>query len=275
MTSGKLRIMAIGAHPDDCDVKVGGTAILYARAGHQVKFVSATNGDTGHHQMGGGVLARRRFAEAQEAAETAGIEYEVLDIHNGQLLPTLENRWQIVRIIREFAPDIVITHRPNDYHPDHRYTSQIVQDSAYTITIPNVAALTPALEQNCVFAYMSDDFTKPCAFQADVTVVIDDVLDDKMRMLACHESQFFEWLPFNRSQGQVPDGHAERLSWLTERQAPRFASVAEKHRESIASFYGPERAAGARHAEAFEICEYGRRPCRGELYRLFPFFDGP
>ena len=272
MAKCKLRIMAIGAHPDDCDVKVGGTAILFAKAGNAVKFVSATNGDTGHHEMGGGPLARRRFREAMAAAKVAQIEYEVLDVHNGQLLPTLENRWRIVRIIREFKPDLVITHRPNDYHPDHRYTSQIVQDSAYTVTIPNVMALTPHLEDNPVFAYMSDGFRKPCAFQPDVIVAIDKVLKKKMRMLHCHESQFYEWLPYNHGLSGVPVDPKERLGWLADWRAPRYAEVADSYRELLGEFYGPRRAAAVKYAEAFEICEYGRQPSGDELRKLFPFF---
>ncbi len=270
MSGQPLRIMAIGAHPDDCDVKVGGAAILWSRAGHFVKFVSATNGDTGHHRMGGGPLARRRRDEAAAAAAVAGIEYEVLDIHNGQLEPTLANRWKIVRIIREFAPDLVITHRPNDYHPDHRYTSQIVQDSAYTVTIPNVMALTPHLEKNPVFAYMSDDFSKPCRFEPDVAVAIDSVLDDKIRMLDCHKSQFYEWLPYNAGISDVPADPSERMKWLADWRAPRFAKVANDCRELLRQLYGGSPGAKARHAEAFEICEYGTQPEADDLARLFP-----
>jgi len=272
MPDEKLRVMAVGAHPDDCDEKVGGAAILYSRAGHEVKFVSATNGDTGHHEMGGGTLARRRFEEAQAAAKIAGIEYEILEIHNGQLTPTIENRWTIVEIIRRFRPDLVITHRPNDYHPDHRYTSQIVQDAAYTVTIPNVAALTPHLRYNPVFAYMSDRFQKPCPFTPDVAVAIDEVIDEKVRMLDCHESQFYEWLPYNHGIEDVPEGREERLEWLKDWRGAGYAQVADRFRGILEKLYGKGRGAGIRYAEAFEICEYGRTPEADELPRLFPFF---
>ncbi|MHC4712606.1 MAG: PIG-L deacetylase family protein [Planctomycetota bacterium] len=273
MPERQLRLLAIGAHPDDCDVKVGGLAVLYARAGHKVKFVAATNGDTGHHEMGGGPLARRRLAEAQAAAKVAGIEYEVLDIHNGQLLPTLENRWRIVEIIRRFCPDLVITHRPNDYHPDHRYTSQIVQDSAYTVTIPNVAALTAHLRRNPVFAYMSDRFEKPYPFQADVVVSIDPVFRRKMRMLDCHESQFYEWLPYNAGRKKPPKDRRKRLKWLIEWRAPAFADIAEKHRDRLKALYGDRKGARVRYAEAFEVCEYGAPLTEAKRRKLFPFFD--
>src|SRR5574338_957126 len=94
----KLRVIAIGAHPDDCDIKFGGTAAKLARQGHLVKFLSVTNGDAGHQQMGGGELARRRYKETQESARRLGIaEYEVLDNHDGELLPSIEVRRQVIR----------------------------------------------------------------------------------------------------------------------------------------------------------------------------------
>src|SRR5229473_970550 len=79
--NGTLRIIAFGAHPDDCDQKAGGTAAKWAAQGHQVKFVAVTNGDAGHQTKGGGALAKRRRAEAMESAKRLGIEYEVLDNH--------------------------------------------------------------------------------------------------------------------------------------------------------------------------------------------------
>jgi LmbE family N-acetylglucosaminyl deacetylase len=273
MADKVLRVLALGAHPDDCDVKVGGLAVKYARQGHQVKFVSLTNGDTGHHEMGGGPLARRRYEEAQRSARIAGIEYQILDIHNGQLLPTLENRWLLVRIIREFRPDLLITHRPNDYHPDHRYTSQLVQDAAYTVTIPNVAALTPHLPGNPVIAYMSDSFQRPYPFTPDVVVGIDDVLTEKFDMLHCHVSQFYEWLPYNQGiLDQVPEDAQARRAWLQEWRAPYFARIADQYRDLLYKWYGPERGTEIQYAEALEICEYGASLTEVNTPILFPFF---
>jgi LmbE family N-acetylglucosaminyl deacetylase len=273
MAQRVLRVLAFGAHPDDCDSKLGGLAIKYARAGHRVKFVAVTNGDTGHHEMGGGPLARRRYEEAQRAAQVAGIEYEVLDIHNGQLLPTLENRWLLVRITREFGPDLVVTHRPNDYHPDHRYTSQLVQDAAYTVTIPNVAALTPHLAANPVIAYMSDRFQKPYPFSPDVAVGIDDVIEQKLDMLDCHVSQFYEWLPYNQGiLDQVPEGPAERREWLRQQRAPSCTRVADDYRHLLVRWYGSERGTQIRYAEALEACEYGAPLTEENIPVLFPFF---
>src|SRR5437868_12091427 len=107
-----LRIICFGAHPDDCEIQAGGTAAMWAAKGHKVKFVSVTNGDIGHWRDAGGPLARRRAAEVHEAARILGITTEVLDIHDGELLPTLENRRTLTRLIREWNADIVMGPRP-------------------------------------------------------------------------------------------------------------------------------------------------------------------
>jgi len=271
--SEPLRILAFGAHPDDCDICVGGLAVKYARLGHKVKFVSVTNGDTGHFSIGGGPLARRRQQEAQRSAAIAGIEYEVLDIHNGQLLPTLENRWTIVRIIREFKPDLVITNRPNDYHPDHRYTSQLISDAAYTVTIPNVQALTPHLMYNPVVAYWGDNFKRPYPFTPDVAISIDDVIETKLDMLNCHDSQFYEWLPYNQNiLDQVPDDPHERRAWMAAQRLPKMEEEANRCRELLKKLYGEERGSQVKYAEALEFGEYGGAVNEETFARLFPFF---
>lgn len=166
-SDGKLRIICFGAHPDDCEYQVGGMAAKWAAAGHKVKFVSTTNGDIGHFRMSGGPLAQRRTAEAQEAARILGIETEVLDIHDGELMPTLQNRKKFVRLIRQWKADLVMTHRPNDYHPDHRYTGVLVMDSAYMVTVPFFCPDVPALKRNPVFMYFRDRFQKPTPFMRE------------------------------------------------------------------------------------------------------------
>ncbi len=267
-----VRILVFGAHPDDCDVKVGGFAIKHAQLGNIVKFVSLTNGDTGHYKMGGGPLARRRYKEAQKSAKIANIEYEIYDIHNGQLLPSLENRRRVVEEVRKFQADLILTHRPNDYHPDHRYTSQLVQDAAYTVTIPNVSALTPFLIKNPVIAYVSDDFKRPYSFSPDIVVSIDDVVDKKFDMLNCHKSQFYEWLPYNKNiLEQVPESSEERKRWLKNQRGPNFREIANKYRDQLRKRYGEEVGSKVIYSEAFEICEYGRKPTEGDIKILFPF----
>src|SRR5262245_7549266 len=172
---GKLRVIAFGAHPDDCELKAGGVAARWAALGHHVKFVSVTNGDVGHWRLAGGPLALRRKAEVQKCARILGIATEVLDIHDGELLPTLENRRAITRLIREWQADLVLSHRPNDYHPDHRNVGVLVQDAAYMVTVPFFCPDTPYLKHNPIFLFFEDRFTKPNRFSADIVVAVDDV----------------------------------------------------------------------------------------------------
>jgi LmbE family N-acetylglucosaminyl deacetylase len=263
-----LRIIMIGAHPDDCDQDGGGTAILFAAMGHAVKFVSVTNGDAGHQTTGGGALAKRRMAEAQEAGRRFGVTYDVLDNHDGELLPGLPIRLQIIRKIREWNADIVIAPRPNDYHPDHRYTGVLVQDAAYMVAVPNVAPDTPPLKKNPVFLYFQDFFQRPNPFRPDVAVDITAVYDQKISGLDAHESQVYEWLPWIGGYlDQVPATPADRKKWLAkDRAVPITGDV----RRSLQNGYGKDRGDKVLQAEAFEICEYGRQPNVEEIKRLFP-----
>ncbi len=266
---GKLRVIAFGAHPDDCDGRAGGTAAKFAAMGHLVKFVSVTNGDAGHQSEGGGALAKRRRAEAAEAGKRLGIaEYITLDNHDGELMPTLQVRQQIIRLIRQWNADIVLAPRPNDYHPDHRYTGMLVQDAAYMVVVPNVCPDTPALRDNPVFMYFQDGFQKPAPFRPDIAVDIDDVWEKKMDGFDAHVSQMYEWLPWvDHTLDRVPKDPAERRKWIGSR---RDRDVSPAIRQALIKWYGPERGKQIRHAEAFEICEFGQRPNEATLRKLFP-----
>lgn len=266
----KLNVIVIGAHPDDADIRAGGTAIKYAKAGHNVLFVSLTNGDAGHHEKGGGALARIRRAEAAEAGKRFGVEYMVLDNHDGELMPTLENRLEVIRLIRKWNADIVMGPRPNDYHPDHRNAAILVQDAAYMVIVPNVASDVPPLEKNPVFMYVEDRFQKPYPFEPDIAVDVTNEFEQKVYAMAAHESQMFEWLPWTGQRlDQVPKTEKERLKWLAEWRKPVNSDDVKK---SLVKWYGADKAANIEIAEAFEICEYGRRPSEEELKKLFPFF---
>jgi LmbE family N-acetylglucosaminyl deacetylase len=269
----QLRILVIGAHPDDPE-KVGGTMAKFIEKGHKVRLVSLTNGNAGHFEMGGGPLAQRRYRETQCAGGAIGAEYIVLDNDDGKLLPTLENREEVIRQIREFQADIVISHRPNDYHPDHRNTGLLVRDAAYMVTVPNIVASVPHLMKNPVFMYMSDRFTEPSPFVPDIVVAIDDVIEEKIDMYHCHESQMYEWLPYNRGDlGSVPSDPSERRDWLAETRGFRSSRPGETYRELLIQLYGQEMGSQVRQAEAFQVSEYGSQPSLEELKRLFPFFD--
>jgi LmbE family N-acetylglucosaminyl deacetylase len=271
---GKLRIICFGAHPDDCELRVGGAAIMWAAQGHHVKFVSVTNGDIGHWRQAGGPLARRRQSEVEQAARVLGITTEVLDIHDGELLPTLENRRTITRLIREWKADMVMSHRPNDYHPDHRYTGVLVQDAAFMVTVPFFCPDVPPLANNPVFLFYTDSFKKPNPFQADIAVSIDTVIERKLDALDALESQFYEGGAGGSADliPKEPAQQQERRRQVRAGHARRFQAVAQRYRAKLADWYGKDQAGTIQHAEAFEICEYGRQPTKAELARLFPFF---
>lgn len=270
---GKLRIIIFGAHPDDAEYFGAGVAMKWARAGHHVKLVSATNGDVGHWQIAGGPLAQRRKAEVLEVARRMGVTTEVLDIHDGEILPTLENRRTFTRLIREWNADVVITNRPNDYHPDHRYTSILVQDSAYMVTVPFFGLDAPPLKKNPVFAYAGDRFKRPYPFTPDLAVAIDEVMEPTLDALLVMESQIQEGGANGNATLFPADatGKQQRTAAVRKSLAGRYARNANNYREALAKFYGEERARQVKYAQAFEICEYGSQPSPEQIRKLFPF----
>jgi LmbE family N-acetylglucosaminyl deacetylase len=266
-----LNIIVFGAHPDDCDIRAGGAAIKWAKLGHHVRFVSLTNGDAGHQTEGGAALGVRRRAEAQEAGKRFGVDYVVLDNHDGELMPDLNVRGQVIRQIRQWKADLVLAPRPNDYHPDHRYTGVLVQDAAYMVTVPNVASDTPALRDNPVFMYVQDGFQKPAPFRPDVAVSLDDVIDQKIYALDAHVSQFYEWLAWHEKiLDKVPADKDARLKWLKETWG-REDKLTPDIRTALVKRYGAAAGGKVTYAEAFEICEYGAQPDEARLKQLFPF----
>ena len=269
---GKLRIICFGAHPDDCELQAGGVAAMWAAKGHKVKFVSVTNGDIGHWRDAGGPLARRRTAEVQEAARILGITTEVLDIHDGELLPTLENRRILTRLIREWKADIVMGPRPNDYHPDHRYTGVLVQDAAYMVTVPYFCPDIPFLRRNPVFLYYPDGFQKPNSFQPDIAISIDSVIEKKLDALGTLVSQFAEG-GANGTAALMPDDPAKqkkRHQQVRENFARRNQSLAQRFRAKLGDWYGQDESGKVKYAEAFEVCEYRSAPEQRGTGPAFP-----
>ncbi|WP_128548477.1 PIG-L deacetylase family protein [Larkinella soli] len=270
---GKLRIIAFGAHPDDCELKASGVAALWAAQGHKVKFVSLTNGDIGHFEEAGAPLALRRRAEVQSCAKALGIETEVLDIHDGELMPTLENRKTVARLIREWQADIVLFHRPYDYHADHRYTGVLVQDAAVIVAAAFFTPDTPPTKKNPVFLYYSDNFQKPYPFEPTIVVGIDAVADRKWACLNAIPSQFADKNSWQaRTLPNVPQGDKERQEYILNVLKNRNSAVADKYRDRLIQLYGAEKGRSFKYAEAFELCQYGSQPTIEELKKMFPTF---
>src|SRR5688572_5555723 len=269
-----LRIITFGAHPDDCELDAGGAAAKWSALGHKFKCVAVTNGDIGHWGTAGGPLALRRRAEAKDAARLLGIETEVLDNHDGEVMVTLENRKAIARLIRDWQADVVISHRPADYHPDHRYAGVLVMDAAYMVQVPFFTPEVSPLVRNPVFLFSEDRFQKPNPFSGDIVVDISDVIEKKLAVVAAMPSQFYEGGCCDKPKGGLPEdavGQEARKKQVRESFMGRFASTADRFRAKLAEWYGADYAAKVKYAEAFEVCEYGRQPDKAEIRRLFPF----
>jgi LmbE family N-acetylglucosaminyl deacetylase len=266
-----LRIIAFGAHPDDAELKASGVAALWAAQGAKVKFVAMTNGDVGHFEQAGGPLARRRKAEVAECARILGIENQVLDIHDGELMPSLENRKRVARLIRDWQADIVMGHRPYDYHADHRYTGVLMDDAAVLVVAPFFTPDTPPTARNPVFLYYSDAFQQPLPFNPSIVVGFDDVADKKWQCISAMPSQFGDkdsWQA--RTLPNVPAADRERQAYLLEQVKKRSSAVADQYRDRLVALYGQERGGRIKYAEAFQVSQYGRQPSAEELKQLFP-----
>lgn len=265
-------LVCIGAHPDDPEEMAGGLAALCAQRDGRVLFLSITDGSLGHHEMAGPELAQRRRREARAAASLIGADADDLGQPDGRLLPSIELRQHLIQLLREWKPDVLITHRPNDYHPDHRSTAQLVQDCAYLLTVPQIVPATAPLPAGPIVLYASDSFERPYPFQANLILDIDAVIDTKVDLLSCHESQVYEWLPYHDGRlSFVPNANGTRRDWLAQEWDPVLSRDAERFRTDLVVRYGKDRGERVRYAEAFEVCEYGRPMTSLDASRLFPF----
>ncbi len=266
-----LRIIAFGAHPDDAELKASGVAALWAAQGHKVKFVAMTNGDVGHFEQAGGPLAKRRKAEVAECARILGIESGVMDVHDGELTPSLENRRTVARLIRDWQADIVMGHRPYDYHPDHRYVGVLLNDTAVVVVAPFFVPDSPPTVRNPVYLQYSDGFVDPKPFEPSIVVGFDEVADKKWKCITAMPSQFGDkdsWQ--GRTIPNVPTNDKERESFLLDIVKKRNMAVADQYRAQLVSLYGKERGQAVKYAEAFQLNQYGRQPSADELKKMFP-----
>ena len=280
-----MKILAIGAHQDDNEFRVGGSAIKWLKAGHEVRFLSMCNGNGGHHIMTPEQTSARRAKESARVAEYLGIQYDIWsDIDDCTIMPTLDLRFRTINYIREFAPDVVIAHRPNDYHADHRASGQLVQDASYLLTVPHTCPETPFMRKMPIILY-NEDFFKCPPFYPTYMMDIGDVIDEKYKIADMNESQVYEWLPFNKCM-EAPLDKEERYKWMigidinestTDEEilsapfcyAQRFAKSAIIYRDRLCEIYGEERGRRIRFAESFELCEYGRQPDESFKKALF------
>jgi len=272
-----LRLLLLVAHPDDAEARCGGIMTAYRNAGHEVKWISVTNGNAGHHEISGTELTEIRTRESANASGVIGAEFEIWDTPDGCLEATLEMRWKIIRAIRSYQPDLVLTHRTCDYHPDHRAVGQLVQDASFSVTVPALVPDTPALRKDPVIAYMSDLFSRPNSLRPDIVVNADPFADTIIKMFSCHASQVFEWLPYNLGvDDPVPDDLEGRNAWMRRHfMKDLYGGVADKFRDSLIDTYGAETGRGVEFAEVYEISEYAAEMTEDLRKRLFDFVIHP
>ncbi len=189
-----LRILAVGAHPDDVEIRCGGTLARYAEMGHHVMMAYATNGNKGHLTIPSDELAIIREKESRAAAAVIGAEVFWMNFPDAELFYDKETRLAFVDMIRQARPDIIITHWSEAYHPDHMAASQLVCGASYISTVPYVKTEHDPCAAVPLIYYFEVDFTVESA--AAEYVDITSVYDTKRKMLACHQSQF-EWLREN------------------------------------------------------------------------------
>ena len=274
-TPRQLNIIAFGAHPDDAELKAGGVAALWAANGHKVKFVAMTNGDIGHFSQAGGPLAQRRKEEVAECARILGIETEVLDIHDGELMPSLENRRTVARLIRNWQADIVIGHRPYDYHPDHRYTGVLLNDAAVVVAAPffvpdtpptagqpDLHALTRTSSTIPSRSSRTSSWTSMRSADKKWACVVGDAVAVRRPAIRGPDA----------TASNVPGGDAERAGAHPEDQCRWSSGVANQYRATLIELYGQERGSKVKYAEAFALNQYGRQVPVTELKKMFPTF---
>jgi LmbE family N-acetylglucosaminyl deacetylase len=265
------RLLILGAHPDDAEYHAGGLASVYRELGRTVKMVSLTNGGAGHYQRPPAELAGIRREEAAAAGRVIGADYQTWDVPDGELMPTLELRRRLVREIRDFKPELVLTHRTYDYHPDHRAVGQLVQDATYLVTVPNFLPDVPAMFRDPVVAFMPDLFTRPCPMIPDVVLDVTDRVDTIVAMLACQRSQVFEWLPYEEGILEtVPQGEAERLVWLRDWYRKHMLPRANHFRRDLVAAWGEQRGRQIEFVEVFELSDYAAAADEAARRVLFP-----
>ena len=283
-----MKILMIGAHQDDNEFRCGGLAHKYVKLGHDVTFLSVCNGCGGHHIMSPEETTAARAKESAAVAKLLDITYDVWDIPDCNVVADLETRKRMIRYIRNISPDLIISHRTNDYHADHRTVGQLIQDASYLLTVPNECSDVPAMRFMPVIMYNEDKFKYP-PFEADIVLDMDDEIDTKLKIADLNVSQVYEWLPYNDGEdNDVPSDPAERFEWLkgmkittdtTDEEimaaprgyAVRFAKTAARFRKQLIERYGEEKGSKIRYAEAFQICEYGMQPDEELKKMLFPF----
>lgn len=258
MEEKTMRVLSIGAHPDDADTSAGGLLEKLHRKGWEVRLLSITDGSAGTYRVeqSGKPLARRRKREAALSGKLFGGQYDVMDYLDGRLQVTLDAREELIRYIRRFSPDLIITNRLNDYHADHRATAQLVQDASFLLTVPAICANAPYMKHMPVVLYWHDAFQKPYPIKPDVVVPIDDTFDALVNAACCHESQYFDWMYWPDQTEKIDWPRAQQVEDLKARYQRLFSGFRREYDLQVRERFG-KNADGIHYVEVYEVSEYG------------------
>lgn len=255
-----MNVIVIVAHPDEGEIYVGGTAYLFSRLGHRVKFLSLTNGDAGHYAMAPEALAAKRRQEAMSAKAVLGLsDYEILEVHDQYLANTDAIRRQVIDRIRAWEADVVFSYYPIDGgHVDNMCAGRIVRDA-----VPSLA-MTPMP----VCLYVRDYFTAEFSYIADIAVPVDHVWETKLRACACHESQVCDAIPHEMGILEVVRADPERRQKFIYDNTYAFTRKTPSIKPALQKWFGQARAEAVKYVEAFEIAEFGRQATDQEVVQL-------
>lgn len=182
--------MAIGAHPDDVELGVGGILCKHAMKGDHCVIIDLTLGELGTR---GDVETRRQ--EAQEASEILGVAFRTnLEIPDGQVSSNQENKLKLINVIREQKPDILIAPAQRDRHPDHQNGYQLTKDCFFLSGLKKIKTAHPAWRPSIMMSYFQERWIEP-----DLLVDITGQYETKLKSIAAHKSQFYD------PNGQKPD----------------------------------------------------------------------
>jgi LmbE family N-acetylglucosaminyl deacetylase len=234
-----VRVLAVGAHPDDLEILCGGTLVRFVREGHEVVMCHATRGDRGSFVHTSDEIAAIRGSEARRAAELCGAEHTTLGLHDSEVnAADPEQRRLVIDLVRDTRPDLIITHFPHDYMSDHNEISKLVFDCSFHATLPLFETGKPHHDAVTPIYYM--DTLMGIGFQPAEYVDVSGAIDAKAQMLEAHESQ---------------------LSWLRDHDG---VDIVEQMR-AVSRFRGLQ--CGAAFAEGFIPCLTW---LRGTTRRLLP-----
>lgn len=221
-----MNVLAIGCHPDDIEIACAGTLAKFVKQGHNVTVCHVANGDMGHVEIMPPELRAMRIEEAKKAGAMAGIKVVTCDI--GDLVVYSDDRAQrdkVVDVIRAAQPDLIITHSPDDYMPDHTAVSKLVFDASFAASVPHYPSSVSTASKVTPIYYM--DTLAGVGFTPEEYVDVSEFIDLKLSMLECHVSQ---------------------MKWMREHDHIDFAEFVK----TCARFRGLQ--CGVQYAEAFSVC---------------------